>query len=393
MAGLIKGVLRTIACTVAALLMIVGTIIQAKAETGFSTKAEFAILMDAETQSVLFEKNADKLMQPASMSKLATLAIIFQALKAGRMTLDDEFHVSENAWRNGGAPSGTSAMFASLNSKVKVSDLLQGIIVQSGNDACIIMAEAMTGSEQAFAEEMTKYIRKIGLTKSKFQNSTGLPAENHLMTSRELAILAAHIIKEYPEHYQYFKQKEFRYKRYRFFNRNPLIAQNIGADGLKTGYTKGSGYGLVASVKRDNRRLIVVVNGLTSKRERTQEARRLIEWGFRSFKSFKLFEPNEVVGEARVWGGTESYVSLIGKNGVFVYLPRFGNHKLKASIVYQGPLKPPIKKGDQVAYLQVITANSARNRIPLYASEDIGVGGIFSKGFDSLLYLAFGWLL
>lgn len=359
----------------------------------FDTKADFAILVDAGSKSVLYEKNADELMAPASMSKLATLAVIFNGLKSGRFKMEDEFHISENAWRTGGAPSGTSAMFAPLNSSVKLSDLLQGIIVQSGNDACIAIAEGVSGSEEGFAEEMTAYIRKLGLNKSTFRNSTGLPDPEHMMTARELAMLAQHVIKEYPEYYSFFKQKEFKYRRHKFFNRNPLIYLNIGVDGLKTGYIKDAGYGLVASGEKNGRRLIVVVNGLKSKRERTTEARRLLQWGYRNFRPFKLFESNETVGEARVWGGTSMYVRLVGKGDVRVFLPRFDKKKLRASIVYDGPLKPPIKVGDQVARLRVVADDSATSEVPLYAAEDVGRGGIISRGFDSFLYLTFGWLL
>ncbi len=359
----------------------------------FDTQAEYAILIDAASKSVLFEKNADQFMQPASMSKLVTLAVIFRGLKSGRFKMEDEFHISENAWRTGGAPSGTSAMFAPLNSSVTLSDLLQGIIVQSGNDACIAIAEGVSGSEEAFAQEMTAYVRKIGLQKSTFRNSTGLPDPEHLMTVRELAMLAQHIIKNYPEYYGYFSQKEFKYRRHKFFNRNPLIYLNIGVDGLKTGYTKESGYGLVASGEKDGRRLIVVVNGLNSKKTRTAEARRLLEWGYRNFRPFKLFQSDETVGEARVWGGTSMYVRLVGKGDVKVYLPRFDKKKLKASIVYEGPLKPPIKEGDQVARLRVVADNSATSEVPLYAAENVGRGGLMRRGFDSLLYLTFGWLL
>ncbi|MGI9387158.1 MAG: D-alanyl-D-alanine carboxypeptidase family protein [Methyloligellaceae bacterium] len=359
----------------------------------FDTKADFAILVDADSKSVLFEKNADEFMAPASMSKLATLAVIFQGLKTGRFKMEDEFHISENAWRTGGAPSGTSAMFAPLNSSVKLLDLLQGIVVQSGNDACIAIAEGVSGSELAFAEEMTRYVRKIGLKKSTFRNSTGLPDPEHLMTARELAMLSQHIIKDYPEYYPYFKQKEFRYRRHRFFNRNPLIYLNLGVDGLKTGYIKDSGYGLVASGEKNGRRLIVVVNGLKSKKTRTAEARRLLEWGYRNFRPYKLFDGDETVGEARVWGGTSMYIRLVGKGDVRVYLPRFDKKKLKASIVYDGPLKPPIKEGDQVARLRVVADNSATSEVPLYAAEDVGRGGVMRRGFDSFLYLTFGWLL
>ena len=374
------------------LLILLGlTVYQQGAFANFESKSEFAILVDGNTGSVLYEKNADKRTAPASMSKLMTLAIIFQELKRGKLTLEDEIFISENAWRNGGAPSGTSAMFASINSKVKLIDILQGIVVQSGNDACIAIAEALSGSEAAFATRMNEYAAKIGLKQSSFRNSTGLPHPDHLMTVRDLAKLSVHLIKEYPEYYTYFAQKEFRYKRYRFYNRNPLVSRNIGVDGLKTGFTKDSGYGLAASALRKDRRLVVVVNGLATKRERASEAQRLLEWGFNNFTQFRLFEPGQVVTSLRVWGGEKSYVKVTGKDGVRIYLPRFGNQKLRSSVVYNGPLKTPIKKGDRVATFRVTTENGASSEAPLYAAEDVGPSSFVWQGIDSLFFLVFGW--
>ncbi len=363
------------------------------AQAKFASKAKWAILVDANTNSVLFEQNPDDLMPPASMSKLMTLAVVFRALKEGRLSMDDEFSNSLHAWRTGGAPSGTSAMFVPLKGSAKLSELLPGITVQSGNDACIIIAEGMAGSEDAFADVMTEYGRKMGLTDSTFRNSTGLHHPDHVMTARELAKLAIHIIKEYPEYYHYFAQKEYKYRKHNFYNRNPLVYDGIGVDGLKTGYIKASGYGLVASAKQRGQRLVVVVNGLKSKKERRAEGKKLLQWGFRSFKQWKLFDDGAIVGDALVWGGTKRYVDLTGKGMVSVLLPRTASRKIKASIVYEGPLKPPIKKGDKVAFLRVTAKDSAVNKIPLYAAEDIGEGSMWMKGVESLLHLAFGWVL
>ncbi len=357
----------------------------------FQSKAKFAILMDGKTGSVLYEKNADSLMPPASMSKMMTLAIIFSEMKKGNLKLDDEIFISENAWRNGGAPSGTAAMFASINSKVSLLDIIQGIVVQSGNDACIAIAEHLAGSEAAFAQRMNDYGRKIGLKKSTFRNATGLPNPDHLMTARDIALLSVHLIAEYPEYYQYFAQKEFKYKRYRFYNRNTLINLNIGVDGLKTGYTKEAGYGIAVSAKRNDRRLVAVIGGMKSKNARVSAARRILEWGFNSFRKFQLFENEEIVTSLRVWGGDKSYVKVIGKDGVQIYLPSFGPQKLKSSVVYKGPLKPPIKKGDQIATFRVVTENGAASEAPLYAAEDIAPSSFIWQGVDSLFFLAFGW--
>ncbi len=359
----------------------------------FETKAEFAILIDADTNSVLFEKSADELMHPASMSKLMTLELVFKALKEKRLSLDDEFNASEHAWRTGGAPSGGSAMFVPLNETATLDELLQGIAVQSGNDACIILAEGISGNEQTFAEAMTARAKEIGLKNSSFANSTGLPHPDHMMTARDLAMLARQIIKEYPEYYHYFSQKEFKYRKHNFINRNPLVETYIGADGLKTGYIKASGYGIVASARQRNQRLIVVLNGLKSKSDRNREARKLLDWGFRSFKQYTLFDEGETVGEAIVWGGSQYYLPLVGDGGVHILLPRAASKKVKASIVYEGPLKAPIAKGTQVAMLQVTGENDATTQVPLYAGQDIERSGVLSRGFDSLLNLAFGWIL
>lgn len=367
---------------------------EVQAQARFNSKADYAILMDAETQAVLYQKKADDLMVPASMSKLMTIAVIFKALKEGQLRWEDDFYVSENAWRTGGAPSRTSAMFAPLNTRIKLSDLLQGIIVQSGNDASIILAEGIAGSEKAFAQLMTAEARRIGLKKSTFGNATGLPHPDQLMTVREIAQLARYLIKTYPDYYKYFSQKEFRYRKHRFFNRNPLIYMKIGADGLKTGYVKASGYGIVGSAVRDGRRLIIAINGLKSKKERKEEARRLLEWGFRSFKQYKLFGAGQVVGNARVWGGDQFSVDLIGDGDVRVFLPRFSSKKkIKAWVVYQGPLKAPISKGDKVAYLRVVSDGNAVNEVPLYAASDVHRAGVIGRGLGSLFNLAFGWIL
>jgi D-alanyl-D-alanine carboxypeptidase (penicillin-binding protein 5/6) len=368
---------------------------KAPAAAKFETKAKHAILMDADADLIFFEKDADALIPPASMSKLMTMAVVFRELKAGRLKLEDEFSVSEHAWRTGGAPSRTSAMFAPLNTLVSVSDLIQGAIVQSGNDACIILAEGISGSEEAFVKEMNKYAKEIGLTKSHFVNSTGLPADGHVMTARELALLANYIIKTYPEYYHYFGQKEFKYReKFTFRNRNPLVFEDLGVDGLKTGFVEAAGFGLVASAKRDNQRLIEVVTGLETKNEREQEPRRLLEWGYKSFKPYRLFDAGQQVSDALVWGGEKHYVPLVGNSDIDVILPVGSNGKVAAQIVYNGPIKAPIRKGDQVAVLRVTAADTgATNDIRLYAAEDIGSSNFAMRGLDSLFVLAFGWLL
>lgn len=372
---------------------------QASANT-FNTKAKQAILMDSKSGAILFQKDADTLIPPASMSKLMTLAVIFADLKAGKINLDDEFTVSEHAWRTGGAPSGTSAMFAPLNKKVSLEDLLKGIIVQSGNDACIVIAEGMSGSEAAFAKRMNEEARKLGLKKSIFGNPTGLPHPDQRMTAREIAKLSRYLIRTFPEYYKWFADRKFPYqpkgrrRPYAFFSRNPLLSAGIGVDGLKTGYTKESGYGIAASAVQDGRRLIAVVSGLTSKRERRAEGRRILTWGFQNFTKHKLFDEGAVIGSARVLGGETFYVPLKGEGEVYVVLPRFDKEKPKlyAEVVYKGPLKPPIKQGDEVAYLRVTSSTNAVNEIPLYAADDVAEGGVMRRGLDTLAVLALRWV-
>ena len=365
------------------------------AQSVFETKAKHAILMNADANLVLYEKEADELVPPASMSSLMTLAVVFRELKAGHIKLEDQFKVSEHAWRTGGAPAGSSAMFAPLNSMVSVSDLIQGVTVQSGNDAAIILAEGIAGTEDAFAQRMNDYAKEIGLTKSHFVNSTGLPAEGHVMTVRELAMLARFLIYTFPEYYHFFGQRDFTFNKHTFNNRNPLIfAPDLGVDGLKTGYIEEAGYGLVASAKRGEQRLILVVNGLNTKQEREGEPRRLIEWGFKSFKPFRLFDEGQKVSDALVWGGTQHYVPLVGDGNINIILPATASGKVSASIVYQGPIKAPIRKGDRVAVLRITSSeSSATNEIPLYAADDVAASNFLMRGLDSLGCLAFCWLL
>jgi D-alanyl-D-alanine carboxypeptidase (penicillin-binding protein 5/6) len=356
-------------------------------------KSPQAILMDADSGSVLYQRNADELAPPASMSKLMLLLMMFLALRSGELKLEDEFLMSEHAWRTGGAPSRTPAMFVPLGKTARVDELIKGIIVQSANDASISVAENMKGSEALFAEAMTAEARRLGLKTSTFKNATGFHHPEHLMTVREIAVLARIIIKQFPEYYPLFAQRELAYRSHKFHNRNPLLGLVAGVDGLKTGYIKEGGYGIVASAKQDNRRLILAINGAGTAEERRDDARRLLEWGFRNFSEAKLFEAGEVVGHARVWGGERMYLPLVGSDGVSVVLPRFpANPKVTARIFYKGPLKPPVKKGDQIAMLRVTTANDATSEVPLYAAEDVERAGFVRRGLDSLLYLATRWI-
>ena len=346
--------------------------------------APHAILIDAENGGVLFQRDADKLIFPASLAKLMTAEYVFHELKEGKVKLTDEYTVREYAWRTGGAPSHSSTMYAAIHSKVPVADLLRGMIVQSGNDACIVLAEGMAGSESAFAEKLTARAREIGLEKSVFANSNGLPNPDMHVTTRELAILARHIILEYPYLYPIFGEPEYTWNKIRQYNRNPLLKLSIGADGLKTGFTKEAGYGLVGSAVQNGLRLIVVVNGEKSAKERADDAKKLLEWGFRSFEQRVLFAAGSTVGSAKVYGGAEGKVGLIADRQVRVMMPKAGGERLIARIVYTGPVPAPVKKGQRIGAMKVWRGDSLILTQPLRAAADVGKGTLTQRAFDAV---------
>jgi serine-type D-Ala-D-Ala carboxypeptidase (penicillin-binding protein 5/6) len=356
----------------------------------FQTAAPHAILMDYDTGTVLFEKAADELTAPASMAKTMAVEVIFNEITQGRLSLDSEFVISENAWRKGGGSSGGSAMFAKLNDRIKLSDLLRGIIIQSGNDASIAVAEGIAGTEDNFATMMTRRAREIGLTKSTFRNATGFHHPDQKVTMRELAMLAAHTIETYPELYKMYGEREFTWNKIRQQNRNPLLRLDVGADGLKTGYIEESGYGLVASAVQAGQRLILAVNGLKSAREREAETRKLLEWGFRAFEARLLFEKGAVIGEAKVFGGSRGSVPLVAKRPVRLLFPRGTAERVTARIVYTGPIKPPVQQGTEVARLRVTRGDVQALDMPLYAAEDVGVGNLQQRAVDGLLEFGTG---
>jgi len=356
---------------------------QAKKDETSRTSAPQAMLIEADSGSILYERDADKLIYPASLAKLMTAEYVFNEVKQGRLKLDDEFIISEDAWRRGGAPSRTSSMFAPIHSKVRVEDLLRSVIIQSGNDASIALAEGIAGNERTFADRMTKRAREIGLVHSTFMNATGLPDPDQKVTVRELAKLARHIIHTYPEFYKIYGEPEFTWNKIRQYNRNPLLKVDIGADGLKTGYTKESGYGLVGSAVQNGLRLIVVVAGLDTANERANEGRKLLEWGFRSFQSRLLFAEGQAIGDAKVYGGDRGRVPLIPVKAVRIMLPRNANDKIIARIVYTGPVPAPVKKGQEIGRLKVWRNDAVALEMPLYAGADIGTGNLPQRAFDA----------
>jgi D-alanyl-D-alanine carboxypeptidase (penicillin-binding protein 5/6) len=358
----------------------------------FQSAAPYAVLMDAASGAVLYEKAADELMAPASIAKIATALVAFEEIAQGRMTLDTEIGISENAWRKGGGVSGGSTMFAQLNSRVKLSDILQGIIVQSGNDASIALAEAVAGDEASFARLMTERVRALGLTKSVFRNSTGMGDPQQKVTALEMARLSDHIIRTYPDLYKMFGQREFTWNKIRQQNRNPLLTMEIGADGLKTGNIDESGYGLVGSAVQNGQRLIVVVNGLKNARDRAQESRKLLEWGFRAFEPRRIFGAGEIVGEASVFGGEKGRVSLRARGPVSLLLPRGSGDRVSARIVYRGPLTAPVQEGAEIGRLLVTRGDVKTLDIPLYAAEAVAPGTLQQRALDALLEVSTGWI-
>jgi D-alanyl-D-alanine carboxypeptidase (penicillin-binding protein 5/6) len=388
--------MRTIAlpklgCAIAALVIVlsVGFVAPAvgqpakKDDSTFQTTAPHAILIDYDSGTVLFERNADQLMAPSSLAKLMTAELAFSLIKKGEIKLDDEFQISENAWRRGGAPSHGSTMYAAIHSRVKLVDLLQGIIIQSANDGCIALAEGVAGNEGSFAEMMTKRARELGLTQSVFTNSTGLPDPGLKVTARELAKLAQHIIRTYPEFYHYYGEREFTWNKIRQQNRNPLLAMGIGADGLKTGYTREGGYGLVGSAIQTNLRLIVVVNGLKSAKERADEARKLLDWGFRAFESRPLFAEGQTIGEAKLYGGAKGRVPLVAERAVKLLVPRNGNDKILGRIVYTGPVPAPVEAKQPIGKLKIWRGDNVVLEVPLQAGESVGLGSLPQRAFDA----------
>ncbi|MGU3360761.1 D-alanyl-D-alanine carboxypeptidase family protein [Methylobacterium sp. M6A4_1b] len=349
----------------------------------FQTAAPHAILIDADSGSVLFEKGADELFSPASMAKLMTTEIVFNEIRQGRLTMDSEFQITEDAWRRGGAGGGGSSMFAQLNSRIKLSDLLRGLIVQSGNDAAIAIGEGIAGSEENFGRMMTARAREIGLARSTFRNATGYSAPDQKVTARDLAKLALHLIETYPDLYRIFAEREFTWNKIKQQNRNPLLTLDIGADGLKTGYLEESGYGLTGSAVQNGQRLIMVVSGLKTARDRAAESRKLMEWGFRAFEPRQVFGAGETVAEASVYGGAAGSVPLVAKKAVRVLLPRGSGDKITARVVYQGPLVAPVEQGREVGRLRITRGDTQALDQPLYAGDTVEAGTLPQRALDA----------
>jgi D-alanyl-D-alanine carboxypeptidase (penicillin-binding protein 5/6) len=349
------------------------------------TPARNAYVIDLATNTVLLNKAADIPMPPASMSKLMTIFMVFDRLKKGSLNFDDTFLVSKKAWRKGG-----SKMFVKVGDRIKVSDLLRGIIIQSGNDACIVVAEGLAGSEDAFAEMMTRRAKEIGLTNSNFANATGWPHPKHYMSARDLAVLSERLVTDFPEHYKIFAEKTFTYSKIKQSNRNPLLYRDIGSDGLKTGYTEEAGYGLAASAVRGERRIVMVVNGLTSIRERSRESLRVMEWAFRTFKPYALFKKDDVITKADIWLGDAPSVSLTIPEDLKLTLSRTARDKMKVTVKMNNPIAAPVKKGQRLATLIVSAPNFQTREIPLLAAEDVQQLGFVGRIGAAIQHVLWG---
>jgi len=347
------------------------------------TQAKHAFIIEADTGAVLLDKNGDERMPPASMSKVMTAYLVFDYLKQGRAKLDDELPVSEKAWRTQG-----SKMFVPLGGRIKIEDLIRGMVVQSGNDAWVVLAEGLAGSEEAFVDQMNEKAKQIGLTNSHFADVNGLPNPDHYMSAHDLAILALRTIKDFPDYYKYYSEKEFKFNNINQGNRNPLLYKDLGADGLKTGHTEEAGYSLLASAVRGDRRVILVLGGLPTMKARAQESERLIEWAFREYNNYKLFSAGDTVDDADVWLGAEAKVPLTVDKDLIVTIPRKSRKEMKVTVTYDRPVPAPIKKGDEIGKITITAPDVSPSERPLYAGADVDRMGMFGR----VAMAAAGWI-
>lgn len=350
-----------------------------------TTEAKTALIVDFHSGATLMDKGGEDRMPPASMSKLMTAYQAFIFLKEGKATLEDTLPVSEKAWRTGG-----SKMFVPIHSRVKIDDLLKGMIIQSGNDACIVLAEGLAGSESAFVDMMNETAKKIGLTGSHFANVTGLPDAQHYMTARDLITLSKRLLDDFPEYHHYDWEKEFTYNGIKQGNRNPLLYKDLGADGMKTGHTDEAGYGLTASVVRGERAILMVISGMKTMKVRATESERLIEWAFREFNSYKLVKAGETIDEATVWLGTEPKVPVTTKTDAVITMARKSRKDMKVTAVYDGQIKAPVAKGATVGKLVVTAPDMKPMEFPLVAAQPVERLGVVGRVATAAGYLVWG---
>lgn len=374
-----------------ALFMLAAFIMAAQAQALFTTKAKHALLIDYQTGTILFSKEPDIAIPPASLAKLMTVEVVFHALKSGALSMEDQFVISEDAWRRGGAGSGGSTMFAELGSDVSVADLLRGIIVHSANDGSIAIAEGMSGSEDAFAQRMTERAKTIGLKGSTFGTATGLPDPPSRVTLYDMLDLGQHLFREYPALYPLFAEPSFKWNNINQSNRNPLLKLDIGVDGLKTGFTEESGYAIVASAQRDGRRVFLAMSGLESQADRAAESRKLLDWGLRAFDKEQLFMAGQPIGKASVFAGNTATVPFVLNMDLDVLIPLAARDALKAQIRYDGPLSAPIKQGQEIGQLEIYLGDQLTQRVPLVAGNDVDVGSLQNRAISAVKELVIGW--
>ncbi|WP_439616771.1 D-alanyl-D-alanine carboxypeptidase family protein [Shinella sp.] len=361
-------------------------------QAGFDVKAKQVYLIEAQTGTVLFARAEDDAVPAASLAKLMTMATVFKALAEGGITLETQYPVTEYAWRTGGAPSRTSTMFAALKSNVRVEDLIRGVTVQFANDACIILGEGIAGSESAFAERMTKEARALGLVKSNFANSTGLPNPENRVTMREMVLLARHLQTAYPQHMRYYLEPEFEWNKIKQRNRNPLLALNIGVTGFVTGFSEEGGYSIVAAVNRDGKHLLLAMGGLENEKTRIEESRRIIEWALSSFERRTLFKEGEAIADASVYGGDASTVPLVAGEQVDVFLPKDNSQRLIARVVYSWPVRAPVTPGQAVGTLKIWNDKQLLREVPVKTAGTVGEGTLRARALDALIELFFFWI-
>lgn len=375
----------------ASLLLLSTPVNAAIARDQYQTEATHAVIMDFETGEILFDRNGDVAMPPASMSKLMTVLMTLEAIRDGQLSLDDELPVSENAWRRGGAASGSSTMFLEVNSRARVEDLLRGIIIQSGNDACIVIAEALGGSEEAFAEMMTDRARELGLESARFANSTGWPHPDHRISAADLAELARMIIADHPQFYSIWAEREFTYNGIRQYNRNPLLGVFSGADGLKTGHTEESGYGLVGTAERDGVRRIIVFNGMGSNTDRANEAERMMRAAINDYALYDLFTAGDALeAQATVFMGETETVGLELAEDVQLALHRRARRNMTVSVAFDGPVPAPISAGDEIGRIIVEVPGQEDREFAVVASEDVARMGLMGRIGAALAHMIRG---
>ena len=380
---------RSIRPSIFGLLAGVALVVSPSARAEILTNANHALLLDYDSGEVLFCKSCSEPMPPSSMSKLMTVELLFQRLKDGRLKPEDTFHVSETAWRQG-QKDNESKMWVAINSDISVDDLLKGIIVQSGGDACVVVAEALGGSEAGFSDMLNARAKELGLTQSHFVNSSGLPDPGQFMSAEDLGRLAAHVIRTYPDYYKYFAMKDFTWSNIRQPNRNTLVNENIGVDGLKTGHTEAGGYGIVASSLRNDRRMIIVLNGMKSEHERINEARRLLDIGYREFKAFQLAGKGDVVADAQIWGGAKNTVHVTVRDPLRIMMPVESRRDMKVTLRYDGPLRAPVTLGQQIGTLTVTVPGKPDKVVPAVAAEAVPSNSFLDKMMTGLQVLVFG---